>query len=130
MIQMTLSDDITSVQLQALEVPLTETLVNNDVEVVTLDNNISVYMMPGSDKRVWTHTWAYMSESDFNVLRGFRNRQRTLYKFPTVSISDQGVNNVVVYMKLSPKNIIDHCGTVQNVTIELRETVQRPDWSS
>lgn len=126
MIQMTLTDDTTSAVLQMLNVPLEEDTINNDVEVVTLDNNMSVYIVPDSDKRVWTHTWAFLSEEDYNVLKGFRDRQRTLFKFPRVTISDQGVTNIPVYMKLNPKNIIDHCGTVQDATVTLRESVQMP----
>lgn len=130
MITMTLTDDFTSAELQMLEVPLTQDTINNDVEVVTLDNNLSLYISPDSDKRVWSHTWAYLSEDDYNTLKGFRDRQRTLYKFPTVTISDQDVTNVPVYMKLNPKNIVDHCGTVQNATITLRESTQMPDIGS
>lgn len=130
MITMTLTDDVETVTLQPLNVPLTEETVNNDVEVVTLDNNISVYIVPDSDKRIWTHTWAYLDEADYNVLKGFRDRQRTLFKFPRVTISELGVTDVPVYMKLEPKNIIDHCGTVQNVSIWLRESVQMPNMGS
>lgn len=129
MIEMILTDDTTSATLQMLEVPLSEETINNDVEVITLDNNISVYIVPDSDKRVWTHTWSYLSEDEFNVLKGFRDRQRTLFKYPRVTITDQDVNDVSVYMKLNPKNIIDHCGTVQNATIILRESRQMPEGS-
>jgi len=130
MIEMILSDDVATVTLQALNVPLTEATINNDVKVITLDNNLSVYIVPGSDKRVWSHTWAYMDEDEFNILKGFRDRQRTLFKFPEVTITEQGINNVPVWMELNPKNIIDHCGTVQGVSIELRETIQMPDEGS
>lgn len=130
MITMTLTDDFTSATLEMLEVPLSEETMNNDVEVTTLDNNMSVYMYPDSDKRIWTHTWAYLTEGEFNILKGFRDRQRTLYKFPLVTISDQDVDNVPAYMKLNPKNIIDNCGTVQGVSIVLRESLQMPDMGS
>lgn len=130
MIQMTLTDDTTSVVLEALEVPLSESTINNDVEVITLDNNISVYIVPDADKRVWTHSWSYLDEEDYNVLKGFRDRQRTLFKFPRVTISELGITDVPVYMKLDPKNIIDHCVTVQNVSISLRESQQMPDGDS
>lgn len=130
MIQMTLTDDFTSATLEALNIPLVEDTVNNDVEVITLDNNISVYISPDSDKRVWTHTWAYLTEDEYNTLRGFRDRQRTLFQFPRVTISDQNVTDVPVYMNLNPKSIIDHCGTVQNVTVTLRESAQMPDSES
>jgi hypothetical protein len=130
MISMTLTDDFTSATLQVLEVPLIEDTQNNDVEVITLDNDISVYIYPDSDKRVWSHTWSYLSEDNYNILKGFRDRQRTLFKYPRVTISDQGADDIPVYMKLNPKNIIDHCGTVQNATVTLRESQQMPDIGS
>jgi hypothetical protein len=130
MITMTLSDDTTSIDLELLEVPLTEETMNNDVEVVTLDNNISVYITPDSDKRVWSHTWAYLSEDKYDILKGFRDRQRVLFKYPTVTITDQGVTDVPVYMKMGAKNTIDDCGEVQNATIVLRESLQMPDMGS
>lgn len=130
MINIILTDDTMSVTLQALNPPLVEETINNDVEVVTLDNNISVYIVPGSDKRVWNHTWGYLSQDDFNVLKGFRDRQRTLFKFPRVTITEQDVNDVPVYMKLDSKNTIDNCGRVQDATIILRESQQMPDIGS
>lgn len=130
MIKMTLTDDTTSVELQALEIPLTEEYAYLDAEVLTLDNNISVYVMPGADKRVWTHTWAYMDKDMFDILKGFVDRQRTLYKYPLVTIEDQDVVSIPAYMKLSAKNIRNHCGDVEDVTIELRESDQQTDWSS
>lgn len=131
-ITITLTDDVTTATLELPEVPLAEETINNDVEVITLDNNISVYIVPDSDKRVWAHTWAYLSEADFNVLKGFRDRQRTLYKYPRVTITgvNPAVTDVPVYMKLSPKNIIDDCATVENVEIILRESTQMPTWGS
>lgn len=130
MITMTLTDDTTSIELEFLEVPLTEETVNNDVEVTTLDNNISVYIFPDSDKRIWSHTWAYVDEDFYNVLKGFRDRQRTLFKYPRVTISEQDITDIPVYMRMNPKNIIDNCGTVQDVSIILRESRQMPDLGS
>jgi hypothetical protein len=72
-----------------------------------------------------------MSEADFNKLKGFYDRQFTLWQYPLVSIPDLGVSNIVVRMSLSPRQVIDNCGTVQNVQITLRETVQQTiDWGS
>jgi hypothetical protein len=130
MIKMTLTDDTISVELQALEIPLSEEYAYLDTEVLTLDNNVSVYILPGTEKRVWTHTWAYMDKDMFDILRGFVDRQRTLYKYPLVTIDEQDVLEVPVYMKLSAKNIRNHCGDVEDVTIELRESDQQIDWSS
>lgn len=124
MIILTLTDDTLSADLQIPEVPITEETVNNDVEVTTLDNNVSVYIYPDSDKRVWSHTWAYMTETQYDIVKGFRDRQRTLFKYPTLTITEQGITNVPVYMKMSAKNTIDDCGEVANVSITLRESAQ------
>lgn len=126
MIEISLTDDSASATLTALEVPLSENTINNDVEVTTLDNNLSVYMVPDADKRVWTHTWSYLTEDEYNTLRGFRDRQRTLFKYPELTITDLGISSIPVYMTLNPKNIIDHCGTVNNVTVTFRESAQMP----
>lgn len=126
MTEMIFTDDTTSVTYPDLQIPLVEETVNNDVLVQTKDNNVSLYISPASDKRVWRHTFAYMDRARFLELKGFRDRQRTLYKFPRITIANEGVNNVVVYMQIGAKNIIDDCGWVENVTIELRETRQNP----
>lgn len=129
-IVITITDDTASAILELPEVPLSEDTVNNDVEVTTLDNNISLYITPDSDKRVWTHTWSYLTEESYNILKGFRDRQRTLFKYPLITISDQNATDVPVYMKLNPKNIVDDCGTVQNASVTWRESTQMPDLGS
>lgn len=123
-VQIILSDDTTTATLQALEVPLSQDTIDNNVEVVTLDNNLSVYIVPGADKQVWSHTWRYMSEADYNTLRGFRDRQRVHFKYPLLTITALGFTDVPVYMTLNPKNIIDHCVTVKDVTAVFRESAQ------
>lgn len=130
MIILNLTDDVDSVDLELPEVPITEDTTNNDVEVVTLDNNLSLYITPDSDKRIWTHTWAYLSLEQYQVLKGFRDRQRTLFQYPLLNIAAQGITDVPVFMKLSARNTIDDCGEVQGVTITLRESQQMPDMES
>lgn len=130
MIEMILTDDTGSVTLQFPEKPLSEEPNNNDVEVTTLNNDVSVYMYPNSDKNVVSHTWAFMEKSVFDTLKGFRDRQRTLYKFPLLTITERDITDMPVYMKLGARNTIDDCGNVQGVSIVLRESGQLPDIGS
>lgn len=130
MIILNLTDDVESVDLELPEVPLTEETNNNDVEVTTLDNNISLFITPESDKRTWSHTWAYLSEDKYQILKDFRDRQRLLYKYPRLTIEAQDVFDVSVYMKLAARNTIDDCGEVQGVSITLRESEQMPEMGS
>ena len=115
-----LSDDNATVELQALEVPFTTSTIESSQDVQTADNNISTYFTP--NKRQWSHTWRYLSEEQFNELKGFYDRQFTLYKYPLVSIPEDGVENIAVRMYLDPKRVVDDCGVVENTSITLRET--------
>jgi hypothetical protein len=128
MIQIVLTDDTLSYTFQSLEVPLTVSTLEGAVDVVTLDNNMSTYFT--ANKRQWTHTWAYMTETEYNVLKGFYDRQWTLYKYPNLTIADLSVSAIPVRMSLNPQNIIDHCITVNDVTVTFRESIQMPDEGS
>lgn len=109
--------------------PLSESVIEGATDVTTLDLNL--YTDFFATKRLWEDTIAYMSEDDFNQLKGFYDRQWTLWQYPTISIPDLGVTDIVVRMNLTPRRIIDKCGTVENVGISFRETVQMTvDWSS
>ncbi len=118
-----LSDTVTSATLPELEIPLTETPIEGETRVETLDKN--VYVDQFARKRSWQHTFAYMSEENFNILKGFYDRQRTLWQFPTITITKLGVEDVVVdFESMTPRSIIDNCGTVERVSVSFRETVQ------
>lgn len=117
-----LSDSAATSIMPLLNVPLTEGQIEGATDVTTLDMNI--YTDFFVKKRLWSHTWRYMSETDFNTLKGFYDRQFTLFQYPELTISELGVEDIVVRMTLSPQNIIDNCGTVENVQVTFRETVQ------
>lgn len=119
---LTLTDSTGSYTPIELEVPLTEETVEGAQDVQTLDYNIYTSFI--TQKRLWGHTWAFMNESDFNILKGFYDRQFTLFTYPTVTIPQLGVEDVVVRMTLNPRTVIDNCGTVDRVSISLRETRQ------
>lgn len=124
-----LSDSTTTAPMPLLHVPLTQSDIEGATDVATLDMNL--YTDFFAKKRLWAHTWRYMTETDFNVLKGFYDRQFTLFQYPTLTITELGVSAVVVRMTLSPQNIIDNCGTVEDVSVTFRETVQMTqDWGS
>lgn len=121
-IEMILTDDVATETLPPLEVPLTVTPLDGTQDVQTADNNISTYFT--FRKKEWSHTWAYLTEDEFNLLKAFYDRQfnLTILKYPRLSIPYYSVSNVPVRMYLSPQDIIDNCGTVQNVTVTFRES--------
>ena len=117
-----LTDNTTSESYTNPSPPLTESIVEGATDVVTMDNNMSTYFT--ANKRVWTHTWAYMSKADFDIVKGFYDRQWTEYKYPLFTCSILGVSAVPCRMSITPRKVIDSCEAVQDVTIALRESAQ------
>lgn len=127
MIELSLTDSSTSLTLPILSPPLSEAVLEGSKDVLTLDMNVSTYFT--YNKRQWSHTWSYLSEADYNLVKGFYDRQFTLYKYPLLTITGAGsadVSNVPVRMTIKPRNIIDNCGTVEGVEVNFRESRQMP----
>lgn len=122
MITIELTDQNDTLVLPLLSPPLSETTIEGAQDVQTLDNNISTYFT--ANKREWTHTWPYLSKSEFDSIKAFYDRQWTDYKYPLLTIDHLNVSDVPVRMYISPQNIIDNCGTVENVEVRFRETRQ------
>ncbi|WP_439946514.1 hypothetical protein [Streptomyces sp. BBFR109] len=122
MIELVLTDDTGTLTLPLLEVPLTQGTIENATDVETLDKNVHTNFI--SQKRQWSHTWAYLSEDDYNALRAFYDRQFTLFRYPRLSIPYYSISDVVVRMKLNDKNIVTHAGEVSDVEVSFRETTQ------
>lgn len=122
MYKIELTDSTTTAEMPTLDVPLTQTILEGATDVTTLDMNM--YTDFYAQKNQWTHTWRFMSESDFTILKGFYERQFSLKLYPSLTITDLGVEDVVVRMYLSPQSIIDNCGEVEDVQVTFRETVQ------
>lgn len=122
MIEIELTDNSTTATLPRLAPPFTETPLEGSQDVVTLDMNMSTYFT--YNKREWSHTWPYVTEDEYNVIKGFYDRQFTDFSYPLLTVGEVGINDVPVRMTILPKNIIDNCLTVQNVTVTFRETRQ------
>jgi hypothetical protein len=120
MIELELTDATGTSTLQMLEVPLTINTIEGATDVQTLDYNVYTDFL--TQKRVWSHTWAYMDESDYNILKGYYDRQFTLFEYPELSIDYYNVANVPVRMTLNQQEVVNFCGRVQNVEVTFRET--------
>ena len=118
----TIQDSVDTMTISLPERPLTETIIEGATEVTTLDMN--TYTDFFAQKRRWEDTIAYMSETDFNKLKGFYDRQFTLFAYPLISIPDLNVNNVAARFTLTPRKIVDNCGGVEDVSMSFRETIQ------
>lgn len=122
MIKLNIQDSTSSLDLPILEVPLAESTIELATDIQTLDGNVYTDFI--SQKRSWSHTWVYMSLSDYNLLRGFYDRQFTLFKYPLLTIDFYSISAVPVRMYIDKKSIIDNCGTLGGVTVTFRETAQ------
>jgi hypothetical protein len=124
MIELILSDSTTTETLQLPNPPLSIGDSNKDVKVSTLDNSLHVFIVPNADKRVWVQNWKTMPIEDYNVIRGFRTRQRATLVFPELSItglSSGDIEDVPVYIEMAEKNIVDNCERVENVSVTFTE---------
>lgn len=127
MYEIEITDDTGTLTLPALEVPLTIQTLEGATDVQTLDFNIYTDFI--TTKRLLSHTWAFLTEDQFNDIQGYYLRQFTLYKYPSITIAAKGIVDMVVRFNLNPESIIDQCGTVEGVTVSFRETKQNPESS-
>lgn len=115
---------LNGIELPPLGVPLTETPIENATDVVTADNNVYTTFAVSSNKRGWTIKWDILKEDDYNAIKAIYDDQWISYLYPELLIPYYGITDVPVRMSISPKEVFNHCGDVQNVTITLRESVQ------
>ena len=109
-------------ELPPLNVPLSRVKIEGMKERIPLSGN--VYDQYIFTKRIWTHTWAYMTKDEYDLLDEILERQKSERKYPRLTIDGENVTDLVVKYTLSSKELIDSCGTVENVTITVRETRQ------
>lgn len=124
MYEIVITDSTGSLTLPALEVPLTISPIEGSTDVQTLDYNI--YTDFTTIKKLISHSWAYLTEDQYNDLKGYYERQFTLFQYPRITISELSITDMTAKMTLNPQAIIDQCGTVSNVTVSFRESKQNP----
>jgi len=117
-----LTDSAGTHELPPLEVPLTRVKNENMVTVQPLSGN--VYDDFFSTKRVWSHTWAYLTKEEYDALDTIYERMKSEWTYPQLTIDGGDASNLVVKFTLGAQNIIDDCGTVNNVIVSFQETKQ------
>lgn len=130
MITATLQDDVGTLQLPLIQVPLSEETLENAVDVVTLDNNMYTDFEGAQQKRLWVFPYGYMKEEDYNAVKSFYDRQFTLFQYPQLSIPHYSIAGVYVRMFINTKEVFNNCGDIQNLKLSFRETSALPDGGS
>lgn len=124
MITVTIEDSVGSLTLKQLGVPLVIETIEGATDVVTLDNNMRTDFT--NPKRQISIPYDSLTEEQFNDIKAFYDRQYTLFEYPLINISHYGITDMACRMYLSPRNVYNNCGSVENVTITFRESVQLP----
>lgn len=120
-----ISDSTDTKTFKLIEAPLISSPVIAETDVTTIDNNISTYYT--GTKRRFQVSFGYMTDTEYSLLLGFRDRQYTNMKYPTITFT--GATNlpstaITAKMVLSDQRIINNCGLVEGVSAEFRESKQ------
>lgn len=125
MYEITITDDTTSYTMPPLEVSFNVDPISMSTDVTTLSNDIYTDKFP--IKRVFADTYSTLTESEYDILYGFWERQMTgTFKYPRISIPAFDVVDLVCKFDLSGRKVIDLCGNVSSVSFSLRESKQNP----
>lgn len=124
-ITVTITDIQDTATFTLIQSPLVSSPVIAETDVVTVDNNISTYYT--GTKRSFEVNFGYMDADTYAILLGFRDRQYTNMKYPTITFS--GADNlpstaITAKMYLAEQRIVDNCGNVEMVSATFRESRQ------
>ncbi len=128
MITATLTDNSGTIDFPNLEVPVVIETLDGSTDVTTLDNNMRTDFT--NAKRMVNIPYDSLTETEFNVFKAYYDRQFTEFEYPLLTITDLGITAMPGRMYLSPRNVYDNCGSVQDVQISFRESTQMPDLGS
>lgn len=103
--------------------PLTITDVEGKSSITTLNGN--VYVDYVYNKKEFTVSIFNLSASDYAEIRGFYDRQFTLHEFPTITIPELGISDMVVYFQIGDREINSQCIKTNKLTLKFRETAQQ-----
>lgn len=129
MITFTISDSQDSMTFSSYQIknPLVSQPVITETDVTTLDGNISTYY--SSTKQAFQIGLGNMSQEQYSRLLGFRNRQYSNYKYPTITItgaSTINAENMVAKISIVDQRIVNKCGLVEDVIVNFQESKQMP----
>lgn len=119
---------LNGILLPTLNVPLTETPIENATDVVTADNNMYTTFAISNNKKLWTLNWDILTEAQYNLLKSIYDSQFTTYQYPLLTIPHYEVEDMPVRMNISPREVWKYCGDVRSVVVTLRESVIPPEW--
>lgn len=122
-ITLTIEDSSKSKTYSELEIgsPLTISDIQGKAENTTLSGDVYVDFV--YKKQEFSVQFPYPDEDEYLELRGFYDRQFTTNSFPTISIPELGIEDMVVYMDLSSRDIVSQCLDSDTITATFRETV-------
>lgn len=103
--------------------PLTITDVEGKSSITTLNGN--VYVDYVYNKKEFTVSIFNLNASDYAEIRGFYDRQFTLHEFPTITIPELGISDMVVYFQIGNREINSQCIRTDKLTLKFRETAQQ-----
>lgn len=124
-ITITITDTQQTATFDLLDAPLISSPIIAETDVRTIDNNISTYYT--GSRRGFTVNFGYMDDNAYAILVGFRDRQYTNLKYPTITFA--GASNlpstaITAKMVLNEQRIINNCGLVEGVSADFRESKQ------
>lgn len=105
-----------------LGAPLTISDVEGKSQNTTLDGNI--YVDYAYNKKSLAVDIFNLTPSDYATIRGFYDRQFSSAAFPTISIPELGISEMIVFFEISDRDIVNQCLTTDKLTLKFRETVQ------
>lgn len=126
MIELIITDDIqTSTMPRLNRDSLSPGIDRGETEITTANNDNSTYFT--DSKRTWSHTWQRLSAAEYNLVKGFVDRQYslTVLKHPLLTISYYGISDIPVKLTLENDTIINNCSDIRNVTLTMREQSRR-----
>lgn len=124
----TITDSTGSFQLPYTSPPISMEKVDSFTDVVTLGNDMYTDFV--NQKRGWKYQLATLTKAQYSSLKGFYDRQYTLYQYPMLTISEYPVTLVTVRMYLNTQEVYNNCGDVEDVEISFRETSPLDDGGS
>lgn len=105
-----------------LGAPFTISDIEGKSQNTTLDGNIYVDFI--YDKKQFSVDIFNLTPSKYEEIRGFYDYQFTSGQFPTISIPELNIENMVVFFEISSRNIVNQCLLTNKLTLKFRETVQ------
>ncbi len=124
----TITDSTGSFVLPYASPPISMEKVDSFTDIVTLGNDMYTDFV--NQKRGWKYQLATLTKAQYSSLKGFYDRQYTLYQYPMLTISEYPVTLVTVRMYLNTQEVYNNCGDVEDVEISFRETSPLDDGGS